>query len=148
MPETREGLLEAFSYDLWANREWSEIIPKLGERGQGVWEHLLFCHTIWYGRVISVEETPELPGDVLGGLEIMTQAWIEVIQTSDPTAFVSYQRGEETHFQLVEDVLRHVANHGTYHRGQLREIAEQAGVEWPETDYMLWKRLEMPGILG
>jgi uncharacterized damage-inducible protein DinB len=35
-------------------------------------------------------------------------------------------------------VLRHVANHGTYHRGQIATMMRQVGAAPPSTDYFLW----------
>jgi uncharacterized damage-inducible protein DinB len=35
-------------------------------------------------------------------------------------------------------VLRHVGNHGTYHRGQIATMMRQVGVAPPSTDYFLW----------
>jgi uncharacterized damage-inducible protein DinB len=35
-------------------------------------------------------------------------------------------------------VLRHVVNHGTYHRGQIANMMRQVGAAPPSTDYFLW----------
>jgi uncharacterized damage-inducible protein DinB len=35
-------------------------------------------------------------------------------------------------------LLRHVVNHGTYHRGQIANMMRQVGVAPPSTDYFLW----------
>jgi uncharacterized damage-inducible protein DinB len=35
-------------------------------------------------------------------------------------------------------LLRHVVNHGTYHRGQIANMMRQVGVAPPATDYFLW----------
>jgi uncharacterized damage-inducible protein DinB len=41
----------------------------------------------------------------------------------------------------VSDIAAHVVNHGTYHRGQLRERAEADGLDdFPETDLILFFR--------
>ena len=37
------------------------------------------------------------------------------------------------------EVLRHVVNHGTYHRGQVAALLKLHGVDFPETDYISWK---------
>ena len=37
------------------------------------------------------------------------------------------------------EVLRHVVNHGTYHRGQVAALLKLHGVDYPETDYISWK---------
>jgi uncharacterized damage-inducible protein DinB len=35
-------------------------------------------------------------------------------------------------------LLRHVVNHGTYHRGQIANMMRQVGAAPPSTDYFLW----------
>jgi uncharacterized damage-inducible protein DinB len=35
-------------------------------------------------------------------------------------------------------LLRHVVNHGTYHRGQIANMMRQVGMAPPSTDYFLW----------
>ncbi len=35
-------------------------------------------------------------------------------------------------------VLRHIANHGTYHRGQIASKLKRFGVEQPATDFAIW----------
>lgn len=43
--------------------------------------------------------------------------------------------------------LRHVVNHGTYHRGQLASKLKRRGVDPPATDFILWclERSPQPG---
>jgi uncharacterized damage-inducible protein DinB len=46
----------------------------------------------------------------------------------------------EPFLQPNHEVVRHVINHGTYHRGQLRMLAELDGIAWPETDMIFFFR--------
>jgi len=39
------------------------------------------------------------------------------------------------------EVLRHVVNHSTYHRGQIAMLLKLAGVDFPDTDLILWVSL-------
>ena len=42
---------------------------------------------------------------------------------------------------LRRDVLHHVLNHSTYHRGQLITMGRQLGIQNPpSTDYIFWAR--------
>jgi uncharacterized damage-inducible protein DinB len=38
------------------------------------------------------------------------------------------------------ELLRHVVNHGTYHRGQVATLLRQLGVKPPQTDLILYYR--------
>jgi len=42
--------------------------------------------------------------------------------------------------QPVEVMVRHVVNHGTYHRGQIAAFIRQFGVKPPSTDYIAFAR--------
>lgn len=137
----REHLAEGFEYDAWANALWAPVVPNLGDRGADVYSHLLTCHTIWYSRCLSAEELPALPASTAEALQAMARHWQDLIRMSDPTAFASYEtKAGDNYFNMVEDIARHVINHGSYHRGELRALAESAGVDWPETDFIRFKR--------
>ena len=40
----------------------------------------------------------------------------------------------------IGELVRHVVNHGTYHRGQIAMRVRQLGAVPPDTDYILWLR--------
>lgn len=42
-------------------------------------------------------------------------------------------------------VLRHVVNHGTYHRGQIANMMRQVGAAPPSTDFFLWAMAQHGG---
>lgn len=39
----------------------------------------------------------------------------------------------------VQDMLRHVLNHSTYHRGQAATLMRQVGAVSPETDFVVYR---------
>lgn len=52
------------------------------------------------------------------------------------------QKGEEF-IQPVGDLLMHLFNHSTYHRGQLVTMLRALGVvDIPQTDYIVWSRTQ------
>jgi uncharacterized damage-inducible protein DinB len=44
----------------------------------------------------------------------------------------------------IGELVRHVVNHGTYHRGQISMRIRQLGDQPPSTDYIAWLRLPSP----
>lgn len=74
-------------------------------------------------------------------LECSIRNWKRMILGADLQRMISY-----TTFQgvacdnKVSEIVMHVINHGTYHRGQIRGIAGERGVEFPETDYIRFLR--------
>ena len=55
-----------------------------------------------------------------------------------------YQNSKRESFkQPVYQVLLHVFNHSTYHRGQLVTMLRNLGVEKiPQTDFIVWSRMK------
>jgi len=137
----RQELADLFEYERWANRKWDSAAEVLGGEAEKVREHVLRAQEIWYSRCLSEADLAPRTGSLCDSLAAMAQHWQELIRTSDPTAYVSYQNSAGEKFvNLLEDIARHVVNHGTYHRGQLREMAAQNKVDFPETDFILWRR--------
>lgn len=137
-------IVAAFDYDRWANRQW---LASLGgfkdmERAYQVLEHMLQAQQIWLtrcGAVIGPQQR-DMPLQEL--FDIMTRAWKELMETASADELITYRnlKGEEFTQPLAEIAL-HVINHGTYHRGQLRGLAEAQGfLNFPETDLILFLR--------
>lgn len=147
----REWLLDGFRYDLWANRLWmpvatpdmrkvtvarpSEMPQEPRARAAEVFVHILWAQRVWLERLgAPVEAEGE------GWLPALYEAWEQVLSSRAMDEIVAYRNLRGMPFeQAVGDIATHVLNHGTYHRGQLREIADNFGLEYPETDYMIWR---------
>jgi uncharacterized damage-inducible protein DinB len=41
-------------------------------------------------------------------------------------------------------ILRHIVNHGTYHRGQVSSKLKRFGIQQAETDFIFWMREQIP----
>lgn len=70
--------------------------------------------------------------------------WENFIQTLDPTDFdqmISYQTSNGISFETaLKDILTHLINHGTYHRGQIIQLLKEERAEVPSTDFILFVR--------
>ena len=139
----RDDLIELLTYDLWANEQWAPLVGQMSDRPRAaeVWDHILRAQIIWYDRSINEGDMPTLPEDRVEALRVSTQTWIDLMRICDVTAYISYKTmsGEQS-FSLISDIVRHLVNHGTYHRGELRAYAAELGLAFPETDFILWKR--------
>ena len=83
--------------------------------------------------------------DVANGLLQQNQQWQEWVSTStEPIldhVFQYYNQKKESFKQPIFQMMLHVFNHGTYHRGQLVNMLRQLGVEKiPPTDFIVWSR--------
>ena len=70
------------------------------------------------------------------------EEWVDKASELALNHVFAYQNSKKEQFkQPVYQVLIHVFNHGTYHRGQLVNLFRQLGVkEIPATDFILWSR--------
>jgi len=134
MTDLRSVLIESFAFDLWANRQWLAYYQsKSGvERAIEVLDHIVWAQLVWMERIEPKFIRPE--GDAVAQMEAMNLAWTLLINDSDLAKVVEYQRfGGEVQKRTFGAIARHVADHGTYHRGQLRELAHSYGFEdFPE----------------
>lgn len=133
-----------FDYDLWANRRWLSALSGIQDlrRAHEILEHMLMAQRVWLER-LGVEVPPQ-QGDVeisvlfssLNGL------WKMVCEDGDLNATVDYENSRGEQFRnSVGEIAAHVINHGTYHRGQLRGLAESDEFDgFPDTDLILFLR--------
>jgi uncharacterized damage-inducible protein DinB len=162
----KEFFLDLFDYDLWANRLWIEalgardasLVSAEGvaqvalpgpfpidrhKEGSGSREvraawllaHILSAQRIWLERCGTAVQRPG--GDAAEWLSALNDGWRTALDQHALDEVLHYRNswGEPFSSQFGQ-IVRQAMNHGTYHRGQMREIAEAGGFEWPETDYI------------
>lgn len=160
----KELLQQLSLYNIWANQLLLDFILTLTEEQQktevlssfnSLYKtalHIWSAETVWWQRM-KLQERIVAPGETFNGgfkelsKELMKQNkqwrdWIE--NASKPMLqheFIYYNTKKEKFKQPVYQMLLHVFNHGTYHRGQLVNILRQLGVEKiPQTDFIVWSR--------
>ena len=134
----REELSSMFEYDRWANLRWIDTARSLGH--EAVLLHIVEAQVVWLSRIENIPgwnaSLDRLPLDI----ECSVRAWQRMLMGADLGRVVSYSTSGAHYDNLVSEIARHVINHGSYHRGQLRGIASERGVEFPESDYILFCR--------
>lgn len=69
------------------------------------------------------------------------EAWLRRLQEDDLSAMVSYHNTKGEAFSTaISDVLNHIVNHGTYHRGQIAGLLRLESVDPPASDYIVYAR--------
>jgi len=162
----KEWMFEALDYDLWANGVWAEALadcsidlvvnPWIGrigisepwpdfpkadatDRAAAIFAHILWAQWIWISRC-GVTVTGDGSHDARDWMRPLNEAWKRLLDREDVFERITYRNtmGIEGRLTLGE-IARHVLNHSTYHRGQLRDAAEGvAGLEIPSTDLLLF----------
>lgn len=152
-------------YNVWANdltrtwlrsineAQWNKTIESSFTSIKNTCIHILSAEHIWYERLIKKENPIWLGENINCSKGELIERWTEAsLSLADFTygitdrileELLNYKRinGEE-YKQSIADILTHVFNHSTYHRGQLVTMLRQVGFkEVSSTDYLLYSRL-------
>jgi uncharacterized damage-inducible protein DinB len=70
--------------------------------------------------------------------------WVNYLQANHKDTFeemVFYTNSEGKKFEnTVREIITHVVNHGTHHRGQIALLLREKGISPPATDYIFYAR--------
>ncbi len=160
----KQLLQQYAAYNIWANHKIIDCINNLSNDQinreiissfSSVYKtvlHMLDAESMWWQR-IKLAEHIERPSESFTGsfaelskkLDMQSRQWEEwVIHANDNQLnhVFAYQNSKKEHFkQPVYEMLLHLFNHGTYHRGQLVTMLRQLGVEKiPPTDFIVFCR--------
>ena len=159
----RKFIREYAAYNTWASKILFERIGKLSEEDINkeiassfsslykTVQHMWLAEEVWWQRLKLVENI-ELQSEKFTGsftelsanLTKQSQQWIDWVNTAtEPqlTHVFAYVRNKEQQKLPVYQMLQHVFNHATYHRGQLVTILRQLGADKiPATDFSAFCR--------
>ena len=154
---TPEDLRTLYAYDAWANRRMLEACAALsaeqftrdlGSSFRSVRDtmaHILGAQWIWLERFHG-----RSPSSLPNGNEFADLASLRARWTQFESELLSYVNGlsaadlersfeyrdlkSNSHTNLLWQTLQHLANHGTYHRGQVTTLFRQLGAKPVGTD--------------
>lgn len=160
----KELLLQLSAYNLWANQLLFTLIKNLPEELHqkevassfpSLYKtilHMWDAESIWWQRMKLQERIIRPSDDFKGSLpeaiaELLQHdkqwnEWIRATQERQLEHVFQYQNIQRDQFkQPIYEMLIHLLNHNTYHRGQLVTILRQLGVDKiPQTDFIVWSR--------
>jgi uncharacterized damage-inducible protein DinB len=145
-----------FQYNAWAQEKILAALGKidpaaLDEKTLEIAGHILLASRMWLNRLtgkpnIDLSQSLSLPQSraLFEELKVGWKAYLGGLPESKLAEKVAYQttqgKGYET---VISDVLAHLVNHSTYHRGQLATLIKKSGGEVPFTDFIAFVR-EVP----
>lgn len=160
-------LLESYTaYNLWANETLATIIsgqdeslffekvpssfPNLFETVEHIWQ----AELVWMQRIKQEASSnkPTFPSKDMGALlAILLQVdkdWIGIIEgmtEENLTEIIEYNNWQGKPFSTsVWQIVQHVFNHSTFHRGQIITMLRQLGItKLPSTDYITFSRINV-----
>ena len=152
------------AYNLWANSALCACIQDLPPEVQtqqvvssftslqATLLHMWDAENIWWQRM-KLQELVVRPSDdfkgatpaVIKGLLDTSKQWADWVQEALPHMLAHefiYQTSKKEKFkQPVYQMLLHLFNHSTYHRGQLVTLLRQLQADAiPATDFIVWSR--------
>jgi uncharacterized damage-inducible protein DinB len=154
---TPEHARTLFSYDAWANRRMLEACAALsheqfthdlGSSFRSVRDtlaHIMGAEWLWLERFRGRSPALLPGGDQFGDLASLRARWAEFesellsyvngLSAADLERSFDYRDTKgNPHSNLLWQTLQHLANHGTYHRGQVTTLLRQLGAKAVSTD--------------
>ncbi|HVE60593.1 MAG TPA: DinB family protein [Chitinophagaceae bacterium] len=160
----KEFLRQFAVYNIWANSLLKDVIIALPEEIQlreipssfgslhKTILHMWDAESTWWQRtklqeriIIQSEGFTGNTKQAFSGLLHQNQEWNEFIINAQERQLqheLIYRNSKREQFkQPVFQILLHIFNHGSYHRGQLVNMLRQLGVDKiPQTDFIVWSR--------
>lgn len=142
--------INKFEYNHHCN---SRVIDQIEKSPSSYVERVqrLICHTlnaqnIWNHRILG-EPPTQLVWDTFGieRLHFLNdenhEMSLEILENNRLDAIINYEDSKgDSYSNSVENILFHIINHSTYHRGQLITTLKQNRVVPISTDFILYKR--------
>jgi uncharacterized damage-inducible protein DinB len=141
---------ELFGYSHHFNQQLVTIFKEqrtsTPEKSVKLFNHILNAHQIWNSRIMQ-DQKPFGVWDIHPPEELKeidhtnyTNS-IRILEQPDLNNIIKYTTSKgNSYTNSVQDILFHIINHSTYHRGQIAMEFRQNGVEPLATDYIFYKR--------
>ena len=144
-----EFFKDIFEYHNHFNQKLADLLivnsNKITERTIPLFSHSINAHQIWNSRIL---ETKSLAVHQIHTLEKCKELddqnyndSLDILSDFDLSKKISYKISGGIEFEnSIQQILFHIANHFTHHRGQIISDLRQSGIEPIITDYIFYKR--------
>lgn len=143
-------LHQLFDYNFYCNKKLIEqcmAMDEVPEKCVQLFSHILNAHHIWNHRILGKEQEfkvwQEHDQSHWGDLHYENQRTsFEIITNSDDFAKrIEYVNSAgRTYANDLKDILFHIVNHSTHHRGQILADFRNSDIEPEPLDYIFYKR--------
>lgn len=143
-------LQQLFDYNFYCNKKLigqCNSMEQVPENCTRLFSHILNAHHIWNQRILGKQP------DFTVWQKQPVQNWEDIHYDNQRTSFeiitsiddlnkrVEYENSEgRTFANDVKDILFHVVNHSTHHRGQIMMDLRASGITPEPLDYIFYKR--------
>lgn len=148
--------LDLLNYHKWASGQLLNHIIRLPEsvfstKLKGTFSsisetfaHIYDVDTLWFKRVNPEYEAKEVmmdnPITALMHFKELHEEMTEFFESNQVTEVIYLNSKGESFKNDINEIIRHLANHGTYHRGNIATMIRQLGYEAISTDYIYYLR--------
>ncbi len=146
----KQFLIGLFEYSHHFNQELSDVFnsnPKTNsEKAFKLYNHILNAHQIWNNRIEPKQTLFGVwdvhPIHVCKDIDkINYEHSLLLLDKFKLNEIINYTNTKgQTFSNSVQDIIFHVINHSTYHRGQIATEFRQTGNDALITDYIFYKR--------
>lgn len=124
------------------------------ERAVAIFAHVQAARQLWLSRVSKLTGFPDggvFPAwtidhseRVAREMDTLYEGFIRARSVHDLMQGVEYTSTESVKYESqLSEILTHVVNHGSYHRGQIAQLIAQTGNKPPVTDFIAITRRKM-----
>jgi uncharacterized damage-inducible protein DinB len=152
--DMKEYFFKMYRYNLWANRRVMDCLERQqikDEKILDIFSHLVSAQFIWLNRFKDLPKSSYL----LWGKYDLTELRTMVEEASDQ--WLTFIEEQETFDRVMKynnyvgdyyennitDIMIHLVNHGTYHRGQVALLLRSNGYEPVNTDFITYDRVRL-----
>ncbi len=141
---------ELFDYNFYCNKKIIDQCLAVGtvpDKSEELFSHILNAHHIWNARILGK------PSDYKAWEKHPIKAWADIHYENQRTSFeivtnadefdkrIDYENSEGRLFtNTLQDMLFHIINHSTNHRGQIAVDFRNNELEPLVFDYVFYKR--------
>ncbi|MEQ8584322.1 MAG: DinB family protein [Marinoscillum sp.] len=140
---------DIFEYQHHFNQQLVALLireqERISVRTIPLFSHVINAHQIWNARIVTEKALGVNQLHTLETCQAYDQSnhlrTMEIIADSDLSQPIQYRTSSGAEFEnTIQEILFHVSNHTTHHRGQIISDLRQHGIEPIVTDYIFYKR--------
>jgi uncharacterized damage-inducible protein DinB len=148
----KQYILQLFAYETWANERIVEALEQMqypDDRALELFSHLLAARFTWLQRITGQHGYVPLweKRDLLDCVQLLMQtnnsweAFLNQCTDQDFTRSIQYQNTQHQPFEsTIQEIVVHLINHSTYHRGQIVASLKGKIPNLPVTDFIVFAR--------
>ncbi len=148
----KEYFLKLYQYNAWANHRIIEVLEReqvKDEKILSIFGHLVCAQLIWFNRFKDLPKSPlQLWGkysllELKAIAEEASRSWLGFIDEEDRfDRMLKYNNYVGDYYETnIRDLMTHLVNHCTYHRGQIAVLLRERGLEPINTDFVTYDRI-------